>query len=44
MESKEIFPVPSFFQELVSTGCLTKDALQHTSDGFWAVTLSLIHI
>ena len=44
MERKEIFPVPPFFQELASTGCLTEDALQHTSDGFWAVTSSIAEI
>ena len=44
MESKEIFPMPSFFQELTSTGCLPEDALQHTSDGFWAVTSSIAEI
>lgn len=44
METKTNFSTPAFFQELASLGCLSEDAVRHTSDGFCAVTDSLADI
>ena len=44
MENKEKFPVPPFFQELASMGCLSEVHVEHTSDGFWAATSSIADI
>lgn len=44
METTTIFSAPAFFKDLASIGCLSEDAVRHTSDGFWAVTSSIADI
>ena len=44
MENRSIFSMPPLFRELASIGCLSEDAVRHTSDGFWAVTNSIADI
>ena len=44
MERKLICSVPSFFAELAAIGCLPEEAVQHTSDGFWAAAKSIADI
>ena len=44
MERKFICSVPSFFAELAAIGCLPEEAVQHTSDGFWAAAKSIADI
>lgn len=44
MENKFCASVPLLFTELNAIGCLSEDAVWHTSDGFWAVTKSISDI
>ena len=44
MESKMTYSVPPYFEKLTSMGCLSEEAVRHTSDGFWVAAKSIADI